>query len=183
MFTNTIKKFIFITAITSIIGGSAYFYYNQTPQTLISDFNPARDTQEIMNIFHKNWYWLLASENSSPAFMVKHQTYDANPLHFGSLHFKVLREQHKLAGFAAYYMETPTQGRLLFLAVDHDFRGRGYGRLLAECAMQELFNLGADHLVLWTRVANLPAQKIYRELGFIEKFDENGFLCFEYYPQ
>ena len=34
----------------------------------------------------------MASEESSPAFMLKHRTHDANPAHFGSLHIKVLRE-------------------------------------------------------------------------------------------
>jgi ribosomal-protein-alanine N-acetyltransferase len=79
-------------------------------------------------------------------------------------------------------METKTKGRLLFLAVDQDFRGKGYGKILAHRAMKELFNMGADHIALWTRVSNLPAQKIYREIGFKEIFEDNGYLYFEYWP-
>lgn len=48
--------------------------------------------------------------------------------------------------------------------------------------MEELFKLGADHVVLWTRVSNLPAQRIYREIGFREMFEENGYLYFEFWP-
>jgi ribosomal protein S18 acetylase RimI-like enzyme len=145
-----------------------------------------------MDIFHQNWYWLLASEESSPAFMIKHRTPDANPMHFGSLHIKVLYENEgpystkaskgKLAGFTAYFMENSQEGRILFLAVAHEFRGKGYGKLLAEYAMQQMFNMGATHIALWTRVSNLPAQKVYKELGFKEMFDDNGYVFFEYWP-
>lgn len=186
MFTNNTKKIVlFLSIALAACGGTAVYYYHQSTQhSNIYDFNPARDTKAMMDIFHQDWHWLLASEESSPAFMLKHRTYDANPTHFGSLHIKVLREDNdKLAGFAAYYMETKTIGRLLFLAVGRDFRGKGYGKTLAKRAMQELFNMGAGRIALWTRVSNLPAQKIYRELGFIEKLTENGYLYFEFWPQ
>lgn len=187
MLTSHTKKIILSVGITvaacSGLGIGIYNYYRHAiPQDNIYDFDSTRDTQAIMNIFHQNWYWLLASPESSPAFMIKHRTYDTNPIHFGSLHIKVLRENDQLAGFTAYYMETSTQGRLLFLAVDHAFRGKGYGKILAQRAMKELFAMGADHIALWTRVSNLPAQKIYKELGFQEMFDDNGYLYFEYWP-
>ncbi len=183
MLSRTKKIILFLTILIAACSGIAvYRYHNALPQDNIYDFNPSRDTDGIMDIFNKNWYWLLASTESSPSFMIKHRTYDANPAHFGSLHIKVLREQDKVAGFAAYFMENRTQGRLLFLAVDEAFRGRGYGKILALRAMKELFAIGATHIALWTRVANLPAQKIYRELDFKEMFDENGYLFFEYWP-
>lgn len=183
MLSARIRKIIFLMSVALAVGGSVgiYFYHTTAQQGPIFDFNPVRDTKPIMDIFNKNWYWLLASSESSPAFMIKHRTHDTNPLHFGSLHIKVLRENDKLAGFTAYYMETPQEGRILFLAVDHEFRGKGYGKTLAQYAMKELFAMGADHLALWTRVSNLPAQRIYKELGFKEVFDENGYVYFEYH--
>lgn len=182
MFTNRLRKIVLLMSITLAAGGGAYIYYANMQQGPIYDFNPARDTQPIMDIFNKNWYWLLASEDSSPAFMLKNRTHDTNPMHFGSLHIKVLREEDKLAGFTAYFMENSQEGRLLFLAVDHDFRGKGYGKTLAQYAIKQLFNMGATHIALWTRVSNLPAQRIYKELGFKEIFDENGYVFFEYWP-
>jgi len=196
---NKIKKIILTLSITlATCTGIALFTHRTVEQGPIYEFNASRDTAAIMDIFNQNWYWLLASENSSPAFMIKHRTPDANPMHFGSLHIKVLYEgqpetsfdklrtnggkENKLAGFTAYYMETQQQGRLLFLAVAHEFRGKGYGKVLAEYAMQEMFKMGATHIALWTRVSNLPAQRIYKELGFKEMFDENGYVFFEYWP-
>lgn len=177
------KKLIFLAAmVIALCGGVVFYYHYMTESGPIYDFNPARDTQEIMDIFHKDWYWLLASEASSPAFMIKYRTHDANPAHFGSLYIRVLRQKGKLAGFTAYFMESATEGRLLFLAVGRDFRGHGYGKILAHDAMQQLFNRGATHITLWTRVSNLPAQNIYRGIGFREKIEENDYLLFEYWP-
>lgn len=183
---NRTKKIILFIciALATCSGIGIYIYQQQSHSTqeIIYDFNATRDTQAIMDIFHQNWYWLLASEESSPTFMLKHRTPDANPMHFGSLHIKVLYKENKLAGFTAYYMETPQQGRLLFLAVAHEFRGKGYGKVLAQYAMEQMFIMDATHIALWTRVSNLPAQRIYKELGFKEMFDENGYVFFEYWP-
>lgn len=183
MINHRIKKIALLITITLAacggIGGYVYYTSNKGP---IYEFNAERDTQAMMDIFNQNWYWLLASPDSSPTFMLKHRTPDTNPLHFGSLHIKVLREQNKLMGFTAYFMENQEEGRILFVAVAHEFRGKGYGKLLTERAMKELFALGATHLALWTRVSNLPAQRIYKDLGFKETFDDNGYVFFEYWP-
>lgn len=183
MFSSSTKKILLTLSIAvAACGGIATYRYYTAEHGPIYRFNPTRDTQQIMDIFHQDWHWLLASADSSPAFMIKHQTYDFNPLHFGQLHIRVLRQDDRVAGFTAYYMETQTQGRLLFLAVSRDFRGKGYGKVLAHDAMEQLFKMGADHIALWTRVANLPAQKIYREIGFEEIREESGYLYFEYWP-
>jgi len=184
MFIQSTKKLILFSILALAIGGGIAFYYYHTaiPKDGIYDFNAARDTKDIMDIFNKNWYWLLASDDSSPAFMIKHRTWDANPAHFGLMGIKVLREKDRVAGFTTYYMEAPKQGRLLFLAVDQDFRGKGYGTLLVKRAIQELLRMGATYIVLWTRVSNIPAQRIYKEIGFQEKREENGYLYFEYWP-
>lgn len=158
---------------------AAYFggTYERGP---IYSFNAERDTSAILTIFEKNRYWLLANEDSSPAFMLKYRTPNTNPSFFGKLIIKVLRQDNKVAGFVAYHREE-NHWRLLFLAVDHEFRGHGYGALLARYAMNEMINkYGAQKIVLWTRVSNLPAQRIYKELGFTEVLDSYGYLLFEY---
>lgn len=115
MFNDShLKKIVIVASIIiATCSGIGGYHYYQSTRGPIYDFNPATDTQPILDIFNQNWDWLLASKDSSPAFMVKYRTYDSNPLHFGALKFKVLRENNKLAGFTAYYMETPTQGRIL----------------------------------------------------------------------
>jgi ribosomal protein S18 acetylase RimI-like enzyme len=184
MINNRIKQIVIIAGITlATCGGFTAYYYHKSTQGPISDFNPLTDMQPVLAIFNKDFDWLTANKDSSPAFMFRNRTYDNNPIHFGMLKIKVLREGDKIAGFTSYYMEQHQQGRILFVAVGHEFRGKGYGKLLTQYAMNELFKMGADHLALWTRVDNFPAQKIYKGLGFVEVFDSgDGFVFFECHP-
>lgn len=183
MMNTTTKKIALITGIAlAACGGFGAYYYHTHPQLPIYEFNPATDMQPVLAIFNKDFDWLTANKDSSPAFMFKNRTYDNNPIHFGALKIKVLREGDKIAGFTSYYMEPHQQGRILFVAVGHEFRGKGYGKMLTKYAMNELFKMGAEYLALWTRVDNLPAQRIYKELGFVEVFDSgDGFVFFEYH--
>ena len=186
LINSRLKKLALITSIfiATLIPVAIYFYNNQQ-QGPIYEFNPITDTKPLLDIFNKESYWLLANNDSSPAFMLKYRTFDNNPIYFGALKIKVLRENNKIAGFTAYHLDNGNkkQGRILFVAVDQKFRGKGYGTVLAQYAMQQLFNMGVDHIALWTRTDNLPAQKIYTALGFKEAFEENGYIFFEYWPK
>ena len=169
---------IVIAALCGLLG--YYCTYDRNP---IYDFNPSRDTKPILDLFDKNWHWLIANEGSSPAFYLKYRTPSENPAYFGKLKIKVLREDDQTIGFVAYYMEQPEEGRLLFLAVDEKYRGKGYGSLLAKYAIKEMIDhMGAQKIGLWTRLSN-PAQRIYKKLGFVESYyTPGGYVFFEYYP-
>jgi ribosomal protein S18 acetylase RimI-like enzyme len=182
---NRIKKIIIIVALTAItVGGLSTFYYHQKNNGPIYDFNPITDMEPVVTIFEEDFDWLTANKDCSPRFLFKNRTYDNNPMHFGSLVIKVLKEDNKIAGFTSYYKETRQQGRILFVAVGREFRGKGYGKILTEYAMNELLKMGVEHLALWTRVDNYPAQKIYKSLGFVEMFNSgDGFVWFECHPK
>lgn len=93
--------------------GTYYYYHHTADQIRIYDFNSVTDMQPMLDIFNKDFDWLTANKDCSPAFMFKNRTYDTNPIHFGSLKIKVLHESNNIAGFTAYYMESGAQGRLL----------------------------------------------------------------------
>jgi ribosomal protein S18 acetylase RimI-like enzyme len=169
-----------LVACAITFGVYRYASYESGP---IYEFNVERDTKAVLDIFEQNKYWLLANPDSSPAFMIKYRTPNENPIYFGKMRIKVLREDDKLAGFVTYYMENPGEGRILFLAVGHDFRGKGYGTQLAQYAIADLIRMGSEKVTLWTRLANLPAQKIYKGLGFTEVYyTPGGYVFFEYIP-
>lgn len=183
METTKTKKImlIFFLCLAGCAGIIGYNYLQEKGP--IYDFNAERDTQKILNLFDQNWYWLIANEGSSPAFYLKYRTPNENPVYFGKLKIKVLRENNDLAGFIAYYMEQPKEWRLLFLAVDEKWRGKGYGTALAEYAMNDMIAAGAEKIGLWTRLSN-PAQRIYKKLGFKESYyTEGGYIFYEYYPR
>lgn len=181
------SKWFKIGALSVILAlglGALYNYLPQQQPQAISFFEEQRDLKDIHNIFKNNWYWLIASfptyEPQYVDYMFKNKAAGLDPRHVGSLNIKVLRDGSELVGFVAYYMENWYEGRILFLAVNEKFRGKGYAEQLMKDAFGELKTLGATKLVLLTRVDNVRAQKIYNRLGFKEiKRDKEGFVHFE----
>lgn len=177
------KKWRIGAAIFTMSLGAGIFYYLSIPRGPIYDFDPARDTQDILQVFERDWYWLVSSDDYSPEFMLKYRAPGRNPLYIGRLRIKVLRENDAFVGFTAYYMKTSDLGFLLFLAVDPEFRGKGYGDTLTRYALNDLIRMGTKRIRLVTRTDNIPAQKLYSRMGFRETSrDDEGFVYFEYTP-
>ncbi|MGB8366855.1 MAG: GNAT family N-acetyltransferase [Candidatus Babeliales bacterium] len=174
------KKSIVLGIIAAIIFG--IFYYISGDGHPIYDFDETRDMQEILQIFDDDWYWLIESEDYSPEFMLTHRAPNKDPMYVGSLHIKVLREKNKLAGFAAYYLKKKGLYQLLFLAVNKNFRGKGYGEQLLCYALKDAKKLGANQVRLVTRSTNFPAQRLYKRVGFkqVDVREDGKFIYFEY---
>ncbi len=66
------------------------------------------------------------------------------------------------------------------IAVRHDKRGMGYGRLITQSLIQYATNLGASFVTLEVRRSNVTAQNLYRSLGFTQVgcrrkyYEDNG---------
>ncbi len=148
----------------------------------IIDYDEKRDTQDILKIFERDRYWLLASEDYSPEFMLKYRAPNQDIKYLGRLHIKVMREQDKLVGFTAYYMKTPELGFLLFLDVNPEFRGKqkGYAEKLVKYVLEQLKKMGAQQVQLCTRTDNMRAQSLYNRVGFHEISRDDGFMYFQY---
>lgn len=190
MIHKHMKKIIIIFSLI-IGGGIGYYVTHQTPTTIsisssdaaekitIEEYNQARDEQHIKNQFHADYYWLYPDTSydveTHVSFMLQYKAPLEDPLYVGTLHVKVLHVNGEFAGFTAYYKETLTRGRLLFLDINKNFRKRGLGEKLARYAVNELIKLGSQEIVLVTRVNN-PAQNIYRRIGFEETSHDNEFL-------
>lgn len=185
---HRIKKIHIIGGlIVGLVAGTIAYYYASNKcvvsqsATGIYEFDSDRDTKQILEIFNKNWHWLIANEDTSPTFLFKYRTPNANPLLFGKMHIKVLRENGVLAGFISYYVDGPGDWQLLFMAVDNTFRGKGYGKKLVEYALSDMIAQGAERIWLVTRLSNTPAQRIYEAVGFKEyEYTESGYVYFEY---
>ena len=180
---STWKKLSFSAIFASILIGAGIFYYLSVPCGPVCDFNYERDASAILKTFDRDWYWLVESDDYSPAYTLKYRTPDRNPLHFGRLRIKVLREDNTYAGFIAYYMVTTTLGKILFLAIEPEFRGRRLSDTLMRYALNDLIRMGAKRITLVTRTTNIPAQRVYNRVGFKEIVrDDEGFVYFEYTP-
>jgi ribosomal protein S18 acetylase RimI-like enzyme len=188
MISHNMKKILIIISI--FFGGSIAYFFTHRPTEMqqtateqssiqIDDYNETRDEQHIKNSFYADYYWLYPDESydveQHVGFMLKYKAPTEDPLYVGTLHIKVLRVNNEFAGFTAYYMETLTRGRLLFLDIKKEFRKRGFGEKLARLAVKELKKMGSQTIVLVTRVNN-PAQNIYRRVGFQETSHDEEFL-------
>lgn len=184
MFTSRAKKITIISAIAAIILGYGVYAYSMRNQPAIYDFDADRDSTQMLEMFDKDWHWLFAS--SREEFSVVHALKYLTPSqhdrrHFGTLKIKVLRTRDRVLGFVSYFMSNPTKGQLLWLDVREETRGKGYGYLLAQLAVDQLIAMGAQTIFLWTRVSNEIGQKIYKKLGFkVMHTTPDGYVYFEY---
>lgn len=184
LFKNNFFKFFVVMAISAMLAaGLVYNFYLKKSQ--ITDFVYSRDAESILKIFDKDWYWLVASsrEEYSPDFMLKNRAYDKDPSHFGKLTIKVLRDNNKLAGFTAYFNKKIYEGFLLYVAVDSDFRGKGYGEKLTNYAVEDMFANGCNIVKLVTRTENIKARSLYKKLGFEEILVDGGYVYYTKYKK
>ena len=144
-----------------------------------NDVAPRFQDRADLDIFKRDWHWLVASETYSPEFMLKYRAPTQQLESIGRLKIRVLRNRNNFIGFVAYYMKSPIQGFVLFLDVNPEFRGRGYSDKLLQYALKELLHMGAYSARLVTRTTNYSAQKLYKRNGFSEVERENGFIYFE----
>jgi ribosomal protein S18 acetylase RimI-like enzyme len=163
----------------------AFRQYQAVQNPNFYEFNAARDTQPILNLFDQNWHWLVSSDDYSPEFTLKYLAPSRNPLYVGKLKINVLRQHNQLIGFVAYYMKSADLGFLLFLAVDKKFRKKQYGETLLRFGLDQLADMGAKRIQLVTRTTNFPAQRLYQRVGFYEisRDQPEGFVYFEYIPR
>lgn len=166
----------------SITALSGFYYLKQNAITIYT-FDEKRDTNFILDIFKHDWDWLVSeySTDFSAEYMLKNKASSKNPQHLGNLTIKVLYQGTEPTGFVAYYKKKFYEGYILFLAINRNFRSKGYGLTLLKHAMNELVKQGCTKIELVTRVSNKPARALYTRAGFKEKKQYDGFVYFEYF--
>lgn len=146
----------------------------------IEDYNPNRDYAGITTNLKVDEYWLFEEGmNFDIDYMLNTKSPDKRPQLYGKLKIKVLLENGKFAGFITYHKDGYHRGRIQFLSVSKNFRGKNYGKKLINYAVKDLFSQGCTKVSLITRTNNIPAQKIYTSLGFIETERDKKFVTFE----
>jgi len=175
-------KIVVALGLMGAIGAGTWFYAWQQPR-LIYDVNIDRDMQPILDIFAADSYWLDAGYDETQdkyRRMLKYGYVNDNPMYPNRLKFKILRDKGEFIGFTAYYKTAPTVGKILFVAVRGDRRGKRYGQVLMDTAIAELKKLGANRIELVTRVSNTAAHKLYTRMGFQETGRDDEYVSFAY---
>jgi ribosomal protein S18 acetylase RimI-like enzyme len=138
------------------------------PGVTISEYNPLQDRDEIVDFFNVERYWLLFSADFSAEYMLDYRTPSMEETDYkGMLHVKVLRDHGKFCGFVAYFKKNFQVGNIRFLGVKRECRGRGFGSLLLNQALDDFKKMGLKKAQLYTRVTNKVAQALYKKHGFV----------------
>lgn len=171
---------VFMILGTVALSGTAYWYWHYRA-VRIYEFDSVRDKQVILNMFDRDWYWLIPYDRTtfSPELMLTLRAPQQNPLYAGRLTIKVLRAGEKFIGFVAYYMKTPEVGFLNFLGVEPEFRSKGYAAQMLHYAIDDMVSRGARIIKLVTRPSNMPARTVYKKLGFREVREDETFVYLE----
>lgn len=175
---KVIKKIAACALLVSLVGSGAFLYYRGQPASIgaIQEYVPERDKPFAMRQFNEHkWLLFVSSDPNMDHILDTMSPNIYQPQYFGKMNIKVMYAGTEPAGFVTYYMETAYQGRILFLVVDKNFQGKGYGRALMQFALEQLKKMGSKTIKLFTRHENIPAQKLYESLGFTkEGSDEYG---------
>lgn len=143
-------------------------------------YTPERDRAFILNIFDKNWDWLISEDSFD--FSVEHmldtRSSSKRPENYGNMTIKVGLEDGKPVGFSSYYLKSADKAQLLFLAMDEQYRGKGYAQKLLQHMLDELALNGITTVELITRVRNVRAQHIYKKIGFKEMWRDEEFIIY-----
>lgn len=180
------RKYILALLIASLGIGFAswrYFTSDRLPSgTTIVDFSDSRDTEFILDIFDRDWYWLVAStrEQYSPEYMLQYRAPSTKEEDRGKMTIKIGFENNEPNGFIAYHKKNFYHGYIKFIDVVDRYRKKGWGKRLMEYALNDLKQRGATKIGLVTRTDNTAAQRLYVSLGFKEVSRDNGFVDFEY---
>ena len=86
--------------------------------------------------------------------------FDISPEHF------LVAEKRGVVGIILGIKCFNSLGRILILAVDPNFRGRGIGEALAEVLLKSYVASGIEEVRLEARITNYIALNLYEKLGF-----------------
>jgi ribosomal-protein-alanine N-acetyltransferase len=87
--------------------------------------------------------------------------------------FYVIKSQDRIIGYCIYYLRpdfsvTGLEKRSVIysIAIDREFRNRGFGRKLLEESIKEMKMNSVSAICLYVNINNLPAIKLYEKIGF-----------------
>lgn len=147
----------------------------------IYTFNQQRDLEQMVQLFEKNRSWLTYQRYSDPAFLFINKTPSyRDPRFMGAMEVKVMRDGTNLIGYTTYYVDEEGKGKILFVVVDEQYRGKRYAQQLIEHALQDFKKRGLKYAYLVTRVDNFSAQKAYERMGFFETDRDDTYVTYGY---
>jgi ribosomal protein S18 acetylase RimI-like enzyme len=178
------KKILLLMLATISVCSGIWIFQKNTAFVNISDYKPERDRAFILDIFKKDFFWLVADEGSetfSAEYMLDNRTSSRRPVRKGNLIIKVYTDEGNPAAFIAYYTKKLYEGYILFISVGEKYRKKGYARTLIKYALEDLKRRGSSVVRMLTRNINKPARSLYESLGFKQYWTDGKYVRYEKY--
>jgi ribosomal protein S18 acetylase RimI-like enzyme len=150
------KKLFLITFILCIPCITFTSEKRTTQRCSITTFNPQRDTQSTVNLYNQERHWLAIynpEQRIQDCYNNPHCT------------IKILHENDQFAGFIKYDSELK---RIQSLAIEKNFRNKGYGEKLLKHAIKDLHRKNIKSIKICTTTDNSSALHLYKKNGFKE---------------
>jgi ribosomal protein S18 acetylase RimI-like enzyme len=185
------KKHMFgaiVLAAVMLISGITYngFYSTYMPLTGIPSvyndtFQLCKTDEQcgfVKKVYKDNFALLTVNPYHDFDVMLKKRAPNKHEAkYFGKLDTVVLYDQKQPVGFVSYYMTSSYMGRVLFLAVDKQFRRKGYAKRLMSFAIDHLKKQGVKIIKVATYEENKKAQQMYTQrFGFVKENQEGKIL-------
>ncbi len=167
--------------------GSAvsYRWYQQGSFSVFQDgsirlYAGGKDRALVTKIFKENFYTLTANPDHDFDLMLERRSPNKwETKYFGKMDTYLVYDQDRPAGFISFYMQSSYIGKILFLAIDDEFRGKGYAKKLIQFALDTLKKQGAQVVKIATRTDNKAAQNLYGNFfKFVKENEEDGFIFY-----
>ena len=81
-------------------------------------------------------------------------------------HFLAARSGSEIVGYIGFWLAMDNEAHIVTIAVRDDFQRKGVASTLMASALTLAVHLDADKATLEVRVSNIPAQELYKKLGF-----------------
>jgi ribosomal protein S18 acetylase RimI-like enzyme len=163
--------------------GSYVFWFKADRCNGVVAYQAHRDKAVVKKIFKDNLHWVVNGpnyQNYDVDFMLDNHASAFDPINKRNLIFNVYCAQGRTVGFEAHFIKSFLKGYILFMVVDQAERGKGYAIALLKNAIEQIAKAGCSIVELVTGVDNIPAQKLYEKVGFVETSRDNDVIHYEY---
>lgn len=80
--------------------------------------------------------------------------------------YVVMELDEKIIGYCGVWIVVD-EAHITNIAIHSKYRGKGYGEMLFQSVIELSKMFGAQTMTLEVRVSNIPAQNLYKKLGFL----------------
>ena len=157
---------------------------SERPYALYEFTGDERDVRDVEKMFERDLYWLTArDEYDVRAMMMRRSSDYDDPAKDGDLTIYLMRDKatDALIGFTAYLRLSFYKGKILFVAVNPEFRGKRYAGELVKFDFDQFRKMNMIKGMLTVRTENKAARAAYEREGLKPYAEHDGFMYYEKY--